>query len=193
MHIKSVELKKTAFLTRDLIFDDLPKIVFLGRSNVGKSSLINKILNRKRMAKTSSMPGKTISVNYFLINGHFYFIDLPGYGYARISKSESRRAADLISWFLMKMTGIDLAVVLIDCRRGFTRADGEILEKLIKRHFKILTVLTKSDKIGFSELNHRKKELLNHFGLEVVSFSTKSNENRVQLLKYISSALKLKE
>ena len=190
MHIKQVELKKTVFLKQELIFDDIPKIVFLGRSNVGKSSLINKIINRKRMARTSSTPGKTVSVNYFLVNHKFYFIDLPGYGYARISKAESSRAADLSSFFLAKMSNINLVVVLIDSRRGFGESDLKVLEKIINRKIRILTVLTKSDKISFSELNQRKKELQNQFGLEVLSFSIKSNENRLILLKYISNALK---
>ncbi len=190
MHIKNIELKKTVFLKKDLIFDDIPKIVFLGRSNVGKSSLINKIINRKRMAKTSATPGKTLSINYFLINNKFYFIDLPGYGYAKISKAESRRAADLISFFLTNMTNIKLVLVLIDCRRGFLNSDLQILEKIIIRKIRLLTVLTKSDKIGLSALNHRKKELQNQFGLEVLSFSIKSNGNRLVLQKYISKALK---
>ncbi len=169
--------------------DDSKKIAFIGRSNVGKSSLINKLLNRKNLARTSSKPGKTVSVNYYFINESFYFVDLPGYGYAKISKKESQRVKALISSFFSTVRNLKLIVILIDSRRGFTDPDIEILSQLLDKKFKMLTVLTKSDKIGTSGLLNQKTNLQNKFGLKVISFSIKLNINREEILDNINEAL----
>ena len=131
MKIKDINLVKTVFSKGELINDNIAKIAFIGRSNVGKSSLINKVLGRKKLAKTSSTPGKTLSVNYYLINGEFYFVDLPGYGYAKISKKESLRVRSLVSFFFNTVRNIKLGVILIDSRRGFMDSDIEILSFFI--------------------------------------------------------------
>ncbi len=189
MIIKTSKLAKTSFFARDLIADERSKIAFIGRSNVGKSSLINKLLNRKNLARTSSTPGKTVSINYFLIDDEFYFVDLPGYGYAKISKIESRRLRTLIADFFSAVKNLKLIIILIDSRRGFSQPDIEILAQLLDKNFKILTVLTKSDKIGSSSLVNQKKDLQNKFGLKAISFSIKSNTNREEILNNINKAL----
>lgn len=189
LKIKTSTLERTSFSIKELVTDDRAKITFIGRSNVGKSSLINKLLHRKNLARTSSKPGKTVSVNYYLINEEFYFVDLPGYGYANISKTESKRVKDLIAGFFAKVKNLKLIVILIDARRGFSDADIAILSQLIDKNFKILTVLTKSDKIRSSELANQKKNLQNEFGLKVISFSIKSNNNKEEILKNINKAL----
>ena len=189
LKIKTSTLERTSFSIKELVTDDRAKITFIGRSNVGKSSLINKLLHRKNLARTSSKPGKTVSVNYYLINEEFYFVDLPGYGYAKISKTESKRVKDLIAGFFAKVKNLKLIVILIDARRGFSDADIAILSQLIDKNFKILTVLTKSDKIRSSELANQKKNLQNEFGLKVISFSIKSNNNKEEILKNINKAL----
>lgn len=189
LKIKTMEIAATAFSARDLPGDDVGKIIFLGRSNVGKSSLINKLLNRKNFARTSSKPGKTVSINYYLINEFFYFVDLPGYGYAKISKQETRRVQALISAFFDTVKNVKLVMILIDSRRGFMDSDLEILAKIINKGFKLLTVLTKSDKLRNSELVIQKKNLKKQYGLNVVSFSTKSEDNKEEVLKYINQAL----
>jgi len=189
--IKDIRLAATAFSGRDLIGDTMEKIVFIGRSNVGKSSFINKILNRKNVARTSSKPGKTVSINYYLINRVCYFVDLPGYGYARISKKESDRVRKLISTFFETVKNVKLVVLLIDSRRGFLDSDLEILSKIINKGLKMLTVLTKSDKLRNSELVIQKENLQNKFGLKVITFSIKSDDNdkREEILKFLNKAI----
>jgi GTP-binding protein len=189
MKIKTSATARTVFSEKELMADDSKKIAFIGRSNVGKSSLINKLLNRKNLARTSSKPGKTVSVNYYFINESFYFVDLPGYGYAKISKKESQRVKALISSFFSTVQNLKLIVILIDSRRGFTDPDIEILSQLLDKKFKMLTVLTKSDKIGTSGLLNQKTNLQNKFGLKVISFSIKLNINREEILDNINEAL----
>ena len=189
MKIKTSATVRTVFSPKELIADDDKKIAFIGRSNVGKSSLINKLLNRKNLARTSSRPGKTVSINYYLINQEFYFVDLPGYGYARIPKKESQRVKVLISRFFATVRNLKLIVLLIDSRRGFTDPDIDILSQLVDKKLKILTVLTKSDKIGTTKLVNQITNLQNKFGLSVISFSIKSNINREEILNNINKAL----
>jgi GTP-binding protein len=191
LKIRDIQLAATAFNVKDLIRDDIGKIVFIGRSNVGKSSFINKILNRKNVARTSSKPGKTVSINYYLINQSVYFVDLPGYGYAKISRKESQRVQMLISDFFEKVKNVKLVVLLIDSRRGFMASDLEILSKIINKEFKLLTVLTKSDKLRTSELVIQREHLQNKFGLKVITFSIKSADidTREEILKFLNKAI----
>ena len=189
MIIRDIKLSATAFSAKELILDPLPKVIFMGRSNVGKSSLINKILNRKRLAKTSSTPGKTVSINYYLINDMFYFIDLPGYGYAKISKSAQIRVNKLVSGFFEKVTNVKLILILIDSRRGFLNSDIDNLSRILNKGFKLLTVLTKGDKIKNSELISRKKNLQKKYGLGVIAFSIKSEDYKKEILEIINKAL----
>lgn len=187
--VKEVNLAQRVFTKADIPNDDRQKILFIGRSNVGKSSLINRLVNRKDMARTSSKPGKTISINYYLINGQFYFVDLPGYGFARISKQESQRVKDLLSHFFKTVKNVRLLILLIDSRRGFMKADSEVLSKIVEKEFKILTILTKSDKIGYSKLLNQIKNLKTTFGLRTLSFTIKSNSNKEEILKIIKKSL----
>lgn len=188
--ITDIKLTKTSYQIEDLLDDDIKKIIFVGRSNVGKSSLLNKVLNRKKLARISSRPGKTISINYYLINNEYYFVDLPGYGYAKISKKESQRVKSLIDFFFNRVKNVTLILLLIDSRRGFMNSDLEILSQIVDKKFRILTVLTKSDKIKHSELHNQKNILQQKFDLKAIPFSIKSNTDRELLFKYISQALK---
>jgi len=196
MKITGSSLERTSFTGKQLIHDSSKKIIFVGRSNVGKSSLINVLLGRKKLARTASRPGKTVSINYYRVttdNGggsdYFYFVDLPGYGYARISKAESRRVSDLISVFWQTVEDAKLAVVLIDSRRGFMESDLEMVAKIVDKKIKLLTVLTKSDKLSNSELIGQKKILQKKFGLSAVSFTIKSSQNKEEMLNLINKAL----
>ena len=198
MKIVDCRLEKTSFTDKDLIRDATKKVIFFGRSNVGKSSLINKLLGRKRLARTSAAPGKTVSVNYYRVNAvsngnnlkdSFYFVDLPGYGYAKISRQERQRVKIVLSTFFRTVNHAKLAVLLIDCRRGFMEADREIVSQILDKKINILTVLTKSDKLSFLKLTDRKKALQNEFGLKVAAFTIKSNESKEELLNLIEKAL----
>jgi GTP-binding protein len=198
MKIVDCFLEKTSFTDKELIRDDTKKVLFVGRSNVGKSSLINKLLNRKRLARTSSTPGKTISINYYRVqsimdgNGlkdSFFFVDLPGYGYAKVSSKESQRVSNVLSIFFKTVKNARLVVLLIDSRRGFMEVDKKTIAQILDKKINILTVLTKSDKLPFLKLTDRKKAIQDEFGLKVISFTIKSNEDREELLNLIKKAL----
>ncbi|MEX0929883.1 MAG: ribosome biogenesis GTP-binding protein YihA/YsxC [Balneolales bacterium] len=127
---------------------ELPEVCFAGRSNVGKSSLINAITNRKKLAKTSNVPGKTREMNYFLINEKWYLVDLPGYGYARISKKESARWGEEIRRYLLKRDSLELIILIVDMRHKPTVLDEEFMLWLAENQLPFAVVLTKADKIA---------------------------------------------
>jgi len=199
MDFKKTRLAGTFFNQSQLPVDARPKILFFGRSNVGKSSLINKILEQK-LAKTSSTPGKTLSINYYLIDeklstrdaplGGLLFVDMPGYGFAKVAKTESVRVRKLIADFLNQVENVRLAALLIDSRRGFLPQDLDTLEQIIQKKFPILTILTKSDKISYSEQKNLITRLQKNFGLHAISFSIKSITGKNEILKYINEAIK---
>jgi len=189
MIIRDVTLVHTVFKAGDLIHDDRPQVIFVGRSNVGKSSLINSLLRRRNLARTSSTPGKTVSINYYLINGRFYFVDLPGYGYAKIPRSERKRVNDLMMRFFAGSRDPALVVQLIDARRGFMEADLEILEKILENRPNILTVMTKSDKISSSILATQTQKYQTLYDLHIVPFSVKSGSSREIVWEHIQRAL----
>ena len=199
MNVKKSELAGTFFNCGQLPADGRPKILFFGRSNVGKSSLINTLLEH-RLAKTSSTPGKTLSVNYYLIecarkgasrmDNKLLFADLPGYGFAKVSKDESVRVRQLIVDFLDRVENVCLAALLIDSRRGFLPPDLDTLAQIVEKKFPILTILTKSDKISFSEQQNLNTQLKTKFGLQAISFSIKSQAGKNEIWKYIKEAIK---
>lgn len=141
----------------DVITDtDAPHIAFLGRSNVGKSSTINMLAGRNRLVKSSSTPGKTKEINYFLINEEFFFVDLPGYGYAKVSKKERDKLRKLILWYMRDTHPAERTFVLvIDAQVGITDYDNEIIEIARKTDDSLIIVANKSDK-----LNQKKKHAL---------------------------------
>lgn len=141
-----------------------PEIVFSGRSNVGKSSLINRLLNRKALAKVSSTPGKTATINFYDIDGA-YLVDLPGYGYAKVSKSEQRRWAELMDGYFHQQRDIRLVVQLIDSRHAPTALDLQMLEFLSDVGLPFIIVLTKSDKLKKSEQENRLEKLAQEFDM----------------------------
>lgn len=127
--------------------NNLPEYAFIGRSNVGKSSLINALCNTKKLAKTSSRPGKTQLINHFLINNHWYLVDLPGYGYARVSKTQKKIFQKFITNYLKERKQLINAFVLVDIRHEPQNVDLEFMEWLGKNHIPFSIVFTKSDKI----------------------------------------------
>lgn len=190
MIVKKVELVKTVFNKKNILQDEIPKIVFMGRSNVGKSSLINKLIRRKNLARSSSKPGKTVSINYFNINDRFYFVDLPGYGYSKIPKNERMRVGDLIDDFFDNSSNLGLILLLIDSRRGFMDIDLETLAQISKKNVKILTIFTKSDKLSKSELINQLKKYQKSYELNVIPFSTKKMDLELPILEYIEMSIK---
>ena len=145
--IKSVEKKS------DFIVDEMPQVAVVGRSNVGKSSLINLLTNNKKMAKTSSTPGRTRLVNYFNIDNKCYIVDLPGYGYAKASKNMTSAWDSVMNDYFVDNAQLKLVFVLLDCRHSPTALDIQMLEYLAEHEIPALIILTKIDKLSKSELN----------------------------------------
>lgn len=170
--------------------DNLPEIAFAGRSNVGKSSLLNAIFQRKNLVKTSSTPGKTQLINYFNVNDKFYCVDLPGYGYAKISKSQKASWQPMIESFLLKNRQLKMIYVLIDSRHDFMQSDNEMLTWLSHFALNFKVVLSKTDKISKNEL-YRK---ISEFGklipeINILPFSFKNNGLIADLRRQIISDL----
>lgn len=193
MNWNKVEFE-AAFGTLDqIIQSDLPEICFSGRSNVGKSSLINKILNRKSIARVSSTPGKTVTINFYRLD-QFRLVDLPGYGYAKVADSERERWADLMEGYFRTNRNIKLCLQLIDMRHPATEFDISMLEFL--SHFEIpyAVVLTKCDKLNKTEFNKRLsllKEELSELGdnIEIIPFSALKGIGADSVRSVVESAI----
>ncbi|MBK7632704.1 MAG: YihA family ribosome biogenesis GTP-binding protein [Ignavibacteriales bacterium] len=147
----------SAYSVADLPKERFPEVVLCGRSNVGKSSFINSIFNRKNLAKTSSTPGKTRSINYYDIDSKFYIVDLPGYGYAKISQSERKKWGTLVNDFFSSSGFIQLTIHLIDSRHKPTELDIKLNEMIRSLDIPYIVLLNKSDKLKQSEFSKAKK------------------------------------
>lgn len=151
MKIDTADFVRSAHRSEDLIADGCPQVAFVGRSNVGKSSLMNRLLGRKGLARTSSTPGRTRSVNYFLINCRYYFVDLPGYGYAKAAKQERQTWAELVDRYFRhareKKTRVRI-VQLVDAKVGATPLDVEAHAYLASFDLPVTVVATKIDRVG---------------------------------------------
>jgi GTP-binding protein len=138
----------SAFKENQYPQDDLPEIAFAGRSNVGKSSLINVLVNRKGLARTSSRPGRTQSLNFFMVNGNLFLVDLPGYGFARVPVSVKQSWQRMVESYLKKRGNLRAVVVIMDIRRGVMPGDADLLAWLRHYDIPVLPVLTKTDKLS---------------------------------------------
>ena len=186
------EFIKSVFDLKDLPKNNLPEVILCGRSNVGKSSFINSIFNRKNLAKTSSTPGKTRSINYYLIDEKFYVVDLPGYGYAKTSKKEREYWGKLISNFISLSKNITLAFHFVDSRHKPTELDVKLNELLSSSEIPYIVLHSKSDKLNQSELATAKKEITNFFpeliyGENFIPYSSVKNTGRKDVLNLLSS------
>jgi len=152
MKITSAEFVKSVANIKDIPKHNLKEIAFSGRSNVGKSSLINCLLNRKKLARTSVTPGKTRQLNYYRINEQFFFVDLPGYGFAKVSKAEMVTWRQLIEEFIITSRNLRRVISIIDSRVGPTELDMQLIEWLDSLHKPLLLVATKTDKLSRSQL-----------------------------------------
>lgn len=153
MKISSAEFTKSAFQPSHWVDDDLPAVSFLGRSNVGKSSLINSLLGRKKLAKTSNSPGRTKGINFFLINEKFYFVDLPGYGYAKVSKNLRASWGEMVEGYLVRCNQLALSIHLLDSRHAPTNLDMQLYKWLLFHRKRNLIVATKADKLSNNKIN----------------------------------------
>lgn len=155
MQIKSAEFVMSNSEVEKCPKDNLPEYAFIGRSNVGKSSLINMLLGRKNLAKTSGRPGKTQLINHFLINKNWFLVDLPGYGYAKVSKSSKKVFQKLITKYFENRTQLILSFVLVDCRHDPQSIDLEFMEWLGSKGIPFHIIFTKADKLKPRALSKR--------------------------------------
>jgi GTP-binding protein len=193
MKILSAEFIRSVFALKDLPKDHRPQIAFAGRSNVGKSSLLNLLLNRKKLAHVSGTPGKTQSLNFYLINDSFYFVDLPGYGYARAPKSLKDDWQGLIESYLSETAALRLVVSLVDLRHAVSPLDVELWEWLVANNRTFAVVGTKADKIGAAERSRQAKSLAAEsarYGQgELVAFSAQTGLGKDLLWRQIAHVL----
>ena len=147
MNLHKVEFIRSVAKSSDFIQDGLPQIAFAGKSNVGKSSVINRLLQRKNFARVGEAPGKTVHVNYFLVDGRVYLVDLPGYGYAKTGRDERRRWDELINGYFEAQRPVALLVQLLDSRHAPSADDGQMMEYLRYHSIPFLAALTKADKL----------------------------------------------
>ena len=159
MIIKNAEFKISAVSPKQYPNDDFPEIVLVGKSNVGKSSFINTMLNRKKLARTSSEPGKTRQINFYDINHSFYFVDLPGYGFSKMSKSEQVKVGNFIEEYLVSSKNISLIIFLIDIRHSPTENDKLMYDYVVRSGKPCMIIANKADKIAVTKVNEAVKSL----------------------------------
>lgn len=191
MNFNKAEFKKAFGLSAQLPIADKPEITFAGRSNVGKSSLLNKLFNRKNLARVSSVPGKTVTVNFYNVDGE-RFVDLPGYGYAKIPKAEKQRFAELMEGYFQSGRDIRLVVQLIDMRHKPTADDMAMISFLKQFEIPFAVVLTKSDKLKKKEYASQKELIINELGnpeYPVIPFSSVTGEGVEEIKCVIEKAL----
>ena len=152
MVIKSAKFELSVMNKSQYPTNRKPEIVLAGKSNVGKSSFINSMLNRKSLARTSSAPGKTRQLNFYLVNEQFYFVDLPGYGYSEMSKSEQEKVATSVNSYLKNRKNINLIILLIDIRHKPTANDIQMLEYIKSTNRRYIVIASKADKIAKSKV-----------------------------------------
>jgi len=190
--IHSAEFVKGVVGTDSVVYDGRPQIAFVGRSNVGKSSSINVLLSKKGLAKSSSTPGKTSEINFFLINEDFYVVDLPGYGYAKVGERAQEKFRKRILWYL---TDSDIkpkhVVLIIDARRGLTDLDEDMIDILLQEEHNPVIVVNKSDKLNQSEQNKILEDIKNHLvdlgGSTIPMFllSSKTGKGKNKIINYL--------
>jgi GTP-binding protein len=199
--INSAEFLQGVVDLRQLPKNELREILFIGRSNVGKSSLINKMCGRKNLARSSTTPGKTREINYYIINNAFYFVDLPGYGYAKVPEQMRAGWKKLIEDFLKRGSPIGIAMQLIDSRQEPTPLDLMMMDWLEYYEVQYLLILTKSDKLPVSKLAKQLDVYRERFRWNltagccrgIVPFSIVNGDGRNELLKRIEDHLKAKQ
>ena len=188
-----VEFLKSAFREKDYPPPDRPEIAFAGKSNVGKSSLINVLVNRKGIARTSSKPGRTQAINFFDVEDRLLFVDLPGYGYARVSHKMKNSWKDMVEEYLRKRLNLKAVVLILDLRRDLSTGDTDLLSWLGHYGIRTLIVLTKTDKLSRPKASVRFKELSNQLkGITPkgpVLFSAKTKKGREEIWKEINDLI----
>jgi len=206
MRVVNSDISATAVRPDQFPTDGLPEFVFVGRSNVGKSSLINAMASRKALARTSGSPGKTRTINFFKISvmqgepgaepgnakappTDLYFVDLPGYGYAKVSRSESQKWGAMIEGYLKKRPQIKYIIMLLDIRHEPSAKDMELFEWLKHYNYNVIVIATKSDKLKRSQIPKHVAQLRRALGVNVLPFSSETLAGRDELWALMSAEI----
>ena len=193
VNLQKAEFVLSAAAPKDFIQDGLPQVAFAGRSNVGKSSAINRLLNRKNFARVGAAPGKTVHINYFRIDGAFYLVDLPGYGYARVSKGERDRWGQLMEDYFARPGLLTLGVLLVDARHKPTADDCTMANWFKETGCPLAVAANKLDKLKKSEVAPNLAQIRTTLELgddvPVIPFSAEKGTGKEELLRIILSAV----
>lgn len=193
MVIKNVNLETVCGITSTLPENTLPEIAFAGKSNVGKSSLINGLMNRKSLARTSSQPGKTRTINYYNVNSELYFVDLPGYGYATANEAVKAQWGKLIEDYLHQSKKILAVFLLIDIRHAPSENDRIMYDWILERGYKPIIIATKLDKIKRSQIAKQTKLICDTLqveeGTQVLPYSALNKQGREEIYDLIDSMM----
>lgn len=193
MVIKSVNLETVCGITSRLPDNALPEFAFAGKSNVGKSSLINGLMNRKSYARTSAQPGKTQTINYYNINNQLYFVDLPGYGYAKVSQEIKAKWGKMIERYLHTSKQLKCIFLLIDIRHDPSANDVTMYQWIVQNGFQPVVIATKADKINRSQLQKHLKAIRTGLGLTqehtLIPFSAQTKQGREEIYEVLEQYL----
>lgn len=193
MIIKNVNLETVCGITSTFPQNTLPEVAFAGKSNVGKSSLINALMNRKSYARTSSQPGKTQTVNFYNINNEIYFVDLPGYGYATANQEVKAKWGKMIERYLHQSKQLKLIFLLIDIRHAPGKNDIQMYDWIVKNGFSPVIIATKSDKIKRSQLQKCIKLIKDTLQIKtdtvVIPFSSETKSGREEVYELLDRLL----
>jgi GTP-binding protein len=193
MNLNNVSITVSAVSPAQYPKTGLTEVAFAGRSNVGKSSFINKILNRKSLARVSSKPGKTATINFYNIDDAFYLVDLPGYGYAKVSKQEKKKWAEMIETYLGISENLSQVVLLVDLRHKPTEDDKVMLRYIKDVCGRAVVVATKADKVKKSEMTDRIRDVIETLALSaddiIIPFSSVTGEGAEEFWCYVDEVL----
>ncbi len=193
MVIKNVSLETVCGITSKLPENLLPEVAFAGKSNVGKSSLINALMNRKSLARTSSQPGKTQTINYYNVNGEIYFVDLPGYGFAKVSVEIKEKWGKMVENYLHKSKQLRLVFLLIDIRHEPSSNDRIMYDWICKNGYQPVVIATKLDKINKSQVQKQVKLVRAGIGAnadtKIIPFSAETKQGREEIYRLLDDLL----
>lgn len=193
MIIKNVSLETVCGITSSLPKNDKVEFAFAGKSNVGKSSLINALMQRKSLARTSSQPGKTQTINFYNVNGECYFVDLPGYGYAKVSRDISEKWGRMVERYLQKSEQLKVVFLLIDIRHAPSQNDIMMYDWILHNGFQPVIIATKADKIKRSQLQKQCKLIREALHLEaeatLIPFSAETKQGKEEIYQFMGAYL----
>ncbi len=191
MRINSAKFIKGIIGEDDILTDGLPQVAFVGRSNVGKSSVINSLTNQEDLVKVGRKPGKTKEINFFLINKQFYFVDLPGYGYAKLTPAEREKIRKRMLWYLTESGVKPFVVLILDIKAGFTEFDGQMLELIEEENLECVIVANKTDKLNQKEVSHQLSLIKEHSkAIDVIPCSAVNKEGIDRILNILDKLIK---